>query len=428
MSKRKKVKKQIGYTYRKLVSGNWQFRVANGTKTPATKSFKDFESGERWARPLATLHKDGKYAVHRLAAETSLRTALERYETEVSILKRGYRQERSRIRALLEIPIAGKSLNELSTSDFAALKHKWLTDVGPNGLHKLSAATVNRYLALLHHLFETARTQWSYSTLANPVTDVTRQREAPGRDRRITREEYSGIVRYAAHHIRNPYWIHFFRFSIRCPQRKSELLERTWADVDWKENRLRVSNGKTGPRYSPLLPGAVKTLRKMKEQFSPRTTDKIFPMSSNASDMIWKQVKSDLNIVNLHYHDLRHEGCSQASVLLGFDIAMLQKVSGHKTISQLLRYVNNSMRDVHAAVARKQAERAAGNRRVIEPISVAPAVDQQAIIAAVTNHLLAMIVEGNSINNAAGMALESNQTMLTLLKGLTAPINHPTES
>jgi hypothetical protein len=122
MSKRIKVKSQIGYTVRQLHSGNFQFRVANGSDTPTCRTFKDLEAGERWARPLAALHKDGKYAVHRLAAETALRAALERYELEVTTLKKGARQERSRIRALVSTPIAQKSLLELSASDFSTLK------------------------------------------------------------------------------------------------------------------------------------------------------------------------------------------------------------------------------------------------------------------------------------------------------------------
>jgi integrase len=393
MSKRTKARRQQGYTARKLVSGNWQFRVSNGSDTPATRTFKTFDAGERWAKPLAVLHKDGKYGAHRLADETLLGAALERYEEEVSILKRGARQEKSRIRMLLDTPLAKKTLNELSTHDFAALKHRWMTVAGPNGTRKLSAATVNRYLALLHHIFETARTQWGYQTLVNPVTDVKRHREREGRDRRISRDEYTQIVRYASYRLRNPYWVHFFRFAIRCPQRKSELLERTWADVDWKECRLRVSNGKTGARYAPLLPGAIKTLRQMKAQFNPRVTDKIFPMSTNASDLIWKQIKKDLVIIDLHWHDLRHEGCSQASILLGFDIAMLQKVSGHKSISQLLRYVNNSMRDVHAAVARKKAERAAADKAPVQQF-----VDSNIIAAEVTRQVseaLAAMLAGN---------------------------------
>jgi len=50
MSKHTNSKKQPGYSYRQVPSGNWQFRVANGSAKPATKTFKNFDSDERWAQ------------------------------------------------------------------------------------------------------------------------------------------------------------------------------------------------------------------------------------------------------------------------------------------------------------------------------------------------------------------------------------------
>ena len=89
----------------------------------------------------------------------------------------------------------------------------------------------------------------------------------------------------------------------------------------------------------------------MREQFKPVSPkERIFPMTANAVHMIWSDIKKKLNLENLHWHDLRHEGCSRAAKMLNFDIAKLQKVSGHKSLSQLIRYVNYNMNDVHEAV------------------------------------------------------------------------------
>ena len=153
--------------------------------------------------------------------------------------------------------------------------------------------------------------------------------------------------------------MHLFRFAIRCPQRKKELLNRTWSDVNWKEQSLRMGKGKDGKlRYAPLMHRAMKTLREMKAQFKAQPEDRIFPMSANAVDIIWKALKQDLSIKDLHWHDLRHEGASQAAAQLDFDIALLQKVTGHKTLSQLRRYVNYSVREVHAKLARERTHTA----------------------------------------------------------------------
>ena len=157
--------------------------------------------------------------------------------------------------------------------------------------------------------------------------------------------------------------------------------------MDWREEKLRIGKGKDGkPRYAPLLPGAMKILRQMKAQFCPQPGERLFAMSENAVDMIWKAVKKECRIVDLHWHDLRHEGCSQAAALLDFDIALLQKVSGHKSLSQLRRYVNYSVREVHAKLARKRA-------LARKPVPVAPvmAVDEDALAAKVAAQVAATL-------------------------------------
>lgn len=380
MSKRKKTRKQLGYTYRELDNGRHQFRVANGTPKPTCRRFLDYNAGKDWAKDLVALYVDGHYAAHEKARKLKLHDALARYAAKVSKLKRSHRQEIGRIRTLQALPIAQKSLAELRSSDFDELITGWLLEKGPNGEKPLKPASVNRYLALLHHLWEKARTGWGLVTLANVIADVERPPEHNMRNRRLSRWEYVAIVRYARSHVRNPHWLHFFRLSIRCPQRKSELLARCWSDVDWKEGALKVPDGKTGYRISPLLPGAMKTLREMHAQFKPKPGDRIFPMSANSVDMIWKQVKQDLGLLDLHWHDLRHEGCSQAAKLVGYNITLLQKISGHKTLSQLNRYVHHSVDDVHEAVAERRERRKASTRQ--------QAVDTQAIAAEVLKGLL----------------------------------------
>ena len=76
----------------------------------------------------------------------------------------------------------------------------------------------------------------------------------------------------------------------------------------------------------------------MKLSKAPGDTDCSFPVTDVASRQAWDTLRARANITNLTFHDLRHEAISRMFDS-GMKIHEVMAVSGHRTASQLFRYV-----------------------------------------------------------------------------------------
>ena len=68
-------------------------------------------------------------------------------------------------------------------------------------------------------------------------------------------------------------------------------------------------------------------------------SDLIFPVTPNALRLSWDRLMRNLDIKNLKFHDLRHEAISRYFEK-GLSVPEVALISGHKTVSQLFRYVH----------------------------------------------------------------------------------------
>jgi integrase len=71
----------------------------------------------------------------------------------------------------------------------------------------------------------------------------------------------------------------------------------------------------------------------------PRTTAEIFPYTTDAIGAAFTRACSHLEIADLHFHDLRHEGISRLFEM-GRTIPQVAAVSGHRSWSSLQRYTH----------------------------------------------------------------------------------------
>ena len=74
-------------------------------------------------------------------------------------------------------------------------------------------------------------------------------------------------------------------------------------------------------------------------QAMPRTKDRIFPYHSDTLSRLFKNACDALGIVDLHFHDLRHEGISRLFEC-GLSIPEVSDVSGHMDWAGLKRYTH----------------------------------------------------------------------------------------
>ena len=71
----------------------------------------------------------------------------------------------------------------------------------------------------------------------------------------------------------------------------------------------------------------------------PKTAPQIFPYNGDAISAAFTRACKVLDIEDLHFHDLRHEGVSRLFEM-GLNIPLVAAVSGHRSWSSLKRYTH----------------------------------------------------------------------------------------
>jgi integrase len=208
----------------------------------------------------------------------------------------------------------------------------------------LTGDTVRLEMALLRNLFNRAIDEWGWTTISNPLKGFKLPRRNPARDRRLTAAEevrLAAALQEGCHEWLGPY----IALAIETAMRRGELLlGTTWNEVNFDERYITLRDTKNGSgRRVPLTRRAVEILRALpRQEGEPR----VFPITPNALKCAWTRVCKRAGIEGLRVHDLRHESLSRHAKRLGGNAFLLKKVSGHKTLQMLDRYVNLDVTDV----------------------------------------------------------------------------------
>jgi integrase len=169
------------------------------------------------------------------------------------------------------------------------------------------------------------------------------------RNRRPTDAEIAALKKFFRDKKRQkiPMW-DIIDFAIFTTMRVSEICRITWADVNYdhqtviirdrKDPQEKIGNDQT----VPVLDDAWEILKAQ-----PKTDDRIFPYNAATISSIFPRACEDLGIIDLHFHDLRHEGTSQLFEVLRYEIQEAAVFTGHKDWSMLKRYVHLRAKDLH---------------------------------------------------------------------------------
>ena len=162
----------------------WQAIVRIGGHPTQRETFSTKTAAQNWARSTESAIVDGKRFPTRETKRRTVRDLLERYKTS-------------------EVPKKGDTDNPTRQADFwiARLGDLRLFQLSPavvvevrDEMHlKRSAATVNRYLALLSHACTTAVREWEWME-SNPLRRVKRLKEPPGRVRYLNDGERDRLL------------------------------------------------------------------------------------------------------------------------------------------------------------------------------------------------------------------------------------------
>jgi integrase len=129
-------------------------------------------------------------------------------------------------------------------------------------------------------------------------------------------------------------------FAIFSTRRQEEIIRIARADLDEQHSRILVRDmkhpgDKEGNDQWCDLP--TEALEIIKAQSG--NGDMIFPYSTDAICASFTRACQFLEIVDLHFHDMRHDGISR-QFELGKTIPQAATVSGHRSWSSLKRYAH----------------------------------------------------------------------------------------
>jgi integrase len=207
------------------------------------------------------------------------------------------------------------------------------------------------YLSHLAAIFRVARPLWGYPLDLQQIDDAMVAMRKLGtiskgnsRSRRPTLEELDQLMTHFEqvenHRPRSAPMVKIIAFAIFSTRRQEETTRIAWADYDkaagrvWVRDMKNPGDKKGNHVLCELPPEAVEIIESM-----PRTDAAIFPYSTDAISAAFTRACKQLEIDDLRFHDLRHEGVSRLFEL-GKTIPQAAAVSGHRSWTSLQRYTH----------------------------------------------------------------------------------------
>jgi integrase len=184
------------------------------------------------------------------------------------------------------------------------------------------------------------------------------------RDRRPTQDELDRLVAgFEANRLQQIPVGRIVRFAVATAMRLDEICRVEWTDFDPHKRTLLIRDRKDPRRKSgnsqriPLLDisgyDAVAIIEEQRS-LAGKTSSRIFPYNGRSVGTAFRRQCCALNIVDLHFHDLRHEGTSRLFEA-GFPIEQVSLVTGHKDWKMLRRYTHLKPESLHELRARQAA-------------------------------------------------------------------------
>ena len=282
----------------------------------------------------------------------------DQYLPYIKSYKRSWITDDSMMRNHLLPMLGHKHMGAISAPDVAVFVDQMRT-------RGYAPGTCNRALVLLRYGF-TLALRWKVAGVsANPVKEIKNLRDDNKLERFLTNDQMVRLMA-AVRESDSGMLQHIVLFLLYTGARKREVLDATWADVDWSRKSWRIPKTKSGKiRHIPLSAGAMQLLSTLQEM-----TEQLGGMNSVAKGQLatrhifanpqtgvpyrsfyysWDSARKRAGLPDLRVHDLRH---SFASFLVnaGRSLYEVQELLGHADIRTTSRYAHLSRERLFEAV------------------------------------------------------------------------------
>jgi len=315
-------------------NNKWQARVSREGYPDQVKTFELKADAERWARATESEMDKGVFVDTQEARRTSLREIILRYVSEVTPTMKSVVEDTIRLKAIARKPIASCTLTNLSAARIAAYRDERLQEV--------SSGTVIRELAYLSSIINHARREWGIN-IQNPIQHVRKPNAPKGRTRILLSEERVKLLLALEPTGRKNIWTKaIVILALESAMRRSELLALKWENIDLARQTALLPDTKNGTaRRVPLSKNAVELLSTLPKSIS----GVVFPIKFFTVDAAFKKALKKTDIVDFHFHDLRHTAITAMAEKLP-NLMELSAVTGHKSLAMLKRYYHPDVEDL----------------------------------------------------------------------------------
>jgi len=224
---------------------------------------------------------------------------------------------------------------------------------------KLTAAAVNRPLALLRHMLRLAHEEWE---VLDTVPRIRLEKEPQGRLRWLTEDEISRLLN-ACGQSRNKKLRDAVVIALNTGLRLGELLGLVWARVDLSRGVIQLEVTKSGRRREiPLNDDSYRALVSL----GPKDSGRVFQ-----TRYIKSAYNNAVKVARLHdvnFHTLRHTFASWA-VMRGVALKELQELLGHASLTMTMRYAHLAPEHLRTAVSRLEGLTNKATQKITQEIT-----------------------------------------------------------
>lgn len=326
---------------------SWFAQIRRKGHKSISRSFPKKSQAQEWARSIESDIDARKYQDTRSLADYKFSDLIDWYTDEIGAIRPFGRNKTDVIRRLRKMlgHLTMDQLTEKKLMEFVQIR----MNEGAGGV------TLSVDLSYMSSIFRAAKQLWKIPVSMDILFSVranlkflgikTRSRE---RERRPTLEELDVLDQYFRNRpfMKTP-MADIIQFAILSAMRDSEITRITWADLNTNDRTIIIRDRKHpkekdgNDQEVPLLGKAFDIVMKQ-----PRTSERIFPHQPHTVSTLFTRACKLLQIDDLHFHDLRHEGISRLFEQ-GYTIEQVMLVSGHRDPKQLFRYVQLKAKDLH---------------------------------------------------------------------------------
>jgi integrase len=299
-----------------------------------TASFRKLTDAKRWAEKTEMEMREGRYGIISDSKKKTLSDAIDRYRKYV--LPTVAKSRRDHIIDWWEKTLGRRPLCEITPALITEIRDKLLH--GEIDGKSRAVATIVKYLITLSHILSMCVNEWQWLE-SNPVTKVSKPSLPKGRTRFLDDEERVKLLQMCQQ-SKNPYLYIIVVLAISTGMRRSEILNLTWADIDFERGRIVLRETKNGEiRVVPLV-GLAFDLLKNHDSIRRIDSHLLFPgtLPQQSYDFrtAWRVAVKRANLKDFKFHDLRHSFASYC-VMNGSTLNEVADLLGHKSFQSVTK-------------------------------------------------------------------------------------------